>query len=101
MSSDILGPGMTNLDGSVDPELEEHLKGGGTGSHFAWDHFGTLRWDAERKVFAEQVQVHGATVAVREAPTLEELMRVVNEEFGWGLSTASPRADPGEEAWRS
>lgn len=81
--SGMLGLGMTNLDGSVDPGLEEHLKAGGEGSHWAWDHFGTLRWDAEHQVFTEEVKVYHAVAGVRSAPSLEDLMRVVNEEFGW------------------
>jgi hypothetical protein len=83
-SRHVLGIGMTNLDGSVDDGLEEHLKAGGTGSHYAWDHFGTLHWDAGREMFAEEVKVHHVSQGLRYAATLEELMRVVNEEFGWG-----------------
>ena len=80
---DWLGLGMSNLDQSIDPGLEQHLKAGGEGSHWAWDFGGTIRWDAESSVFAEEVFVHHESQGTRTAPTLEELMRVVNEEFGW------------------
>jgi hypothetical protein len=74
---------MTNLDCSVDPGLEEHLRDGGTGSHWAWDFNGTLRYDPEKNEFTEEVFVRHASQGTRSAPTLEDLMRVVNDEFGW------------------
>jgi hypothetical protein len=80
---EFLGLGMTNLDQSIDPGLEEHLKAGGEGTHWAWDFNGVIRWDAKTRVFAEEVFVHHDSKGTRSAATLEELMRVVNEEFGW------------------
>jgi hypothetical protein len=79
-----LGLGMTNLDRSIDPGLEEHLRGGGTGSHWAWDFNGEVRYDPEKDEFTEEVFVRHASQGTRSAATLEDLMRVVNEEFGWG-----------------
>lgn len=81
--SGTLGLGMTNLDGSIDEGLEKHLRAGGEGTHFAWDFNGTIRYDPDLGLFTEEVFVHHASQGTRSAATLEDLMRAVNEEFGW------------------
>lgn len=75
--------GMTNFDRSIDPGLEKHLRAGGAGIHSAWNFNGKLAWDERRSVFTEEVFVYHASQGTRTAATLEELMRVVNDEFGW------------------
>jgi hypothetical protein len=74
---------MSNFDHSVAPGLEEDLRAGMLGTHSAWNFNGQLRHDAEQSAFTEEVFVYHVSQGVRSAPTLEELMRVVNDEFGW------------------
>jgi hypothetical protein len=75
--------GMSNFDQSIDSGLGEHLRAGGMGTHAAWDFNGTIRWDAQEGMFTEEVFVFHASQGTRSAATLEGLMRVVNDEFGW------------------
>jgi hypothetical protein len=75
--------GMTNFDHSVDAGLADDLKAGMRASHSAWNFNGQVWYDPDEDVFKEDVWVYHAKVATRSAPTLEDLMRVVNDEFGW------------------
>jgi len=74
---------MTNYDQSIDPGLEGHLRAGGTGIHSAWNFNGALRWDVREGMFTEEVFMHHVSRGTRSAATIEDLMRVVNDEFGW------------------
>lgn len=75
--------GMTNFDQSIDEGLADDLRAGMRATHSAWEFNGQVWWDADEEVFKEDVWRHNALVATRSAPTLEDLMRVVNDEFGW------------------
>jgi hypothetical protein len=75
--------GMTNFDHSVDEGLEADLRAGMRARHSAWNFNGQVWYDAAGEVFREEVWVYHALVAERSAATLEELMRVVSDEFGW------------------
>lgn len=73
---------MSNFDGQIDNGLDVALKGGQVfARHAAWDFNGRVWWDGER--FREQVWVHGSPVQTLAAESLEDLMREVNDEFGW------------------
>lgn len=74
---------MSNFDHTVDPGLEDDLKQGMHAQHAAWNFCGEVRWDAERQVFTEIVRRYQAEVGEVSAPTLEELMSEVNDEYGW------------------
>lgn len=74
---------MSNFDHTVDPGLEDDLRAGMLAQHSARDFCGEVRWDAERGLFTETVRRHHAVVGQVSAPTLEELMREVNDEYGW------------------
>ena len=75
--------GMTNYDQSIDEGLGDDLKAGMRATHSAWNFNGEVWWDAGEEVFKEDVWVYRALAATRSAATLEDLMRVVNDEFGW------------------
>jgi len=75
--------GMSNFDRSVDPGLADDLKAGMRAQHSAWNFCGEVRWDAERELFTETVRRYRAEVGQFTAPTLEELMAEVNDQYGW------------------
>jgi hypothetical protein len=75
--------GMTNFHHHIDDGLEEDLRAGMYSEHYAWNFCGTLWHDTGTGVFCEEVFVYHVSQGVHSAGTLEELMRVVNEEFGW------------------
>jgi hypothetical protein len=75
--------GMTNYDRSIDEGLADDLRAGMRAFHSAWDFNGQVWYDPDEDVFKEDVWVYHAKVATRSAATLEDLMQVVNDEFGW------------------
>jgi len=75
--------GMSNFDHSVDEGFEDDLRAGLRGTHSAWNFNGQVWYDPDEDVFKEEVWVYHQMVAVRSAPDLETLMRVVSDEFGW------------------
>lgn len=74
---------MSNFDHTVDPGMEDDLRTGMRGQHTAWNFHGQVWYDADGGWFTEEVSVHKAVRAILSAPTLEELMREVNDEYGW------------------
>jgi hypothetical protein len=77
------GKGMSNFDHTVDPGLEDDLRAGMRGEHSAWNFHGEVWFDPDEGVFKEEVSVYGVKRGVLSAPTLEELMRAVSDEYGW------------------
>lgn len=75
--------GMSNFDQSVDDGLEADLRAGMRARHSAWNFNGQVWYDGTADVFREEVSVYHVVRAEHSAATLEELMRVVNDEFGW------------------
>jgi hypothetical protein len=75
--------GMSNFDKTVDPGMEEDLRAGMRGQHSAWNFHGQVWFEAAEGVFKEEVSVHKAVRGTLSAPTLEELMHEVNDEYGW------------------
>jgi hypothetical protein len=74
---------MSNFDHSQDEGFEDDLRAGLRGHHAAWNFNGQVWYDPDAELFREEVWVHHVVAAERSARTLEELMRVVNDEFGW------------------
>jgi hypothetical protein len=75
-------PGMTNFDHSIDEELEEYLiKGGDRARHNGWNFCGFLSY--EDGLFAEEVYVEHICQEIITASTLPDLMKKVNDEYGW------------------
>jgi hypothetical protein len=73
--------GMSNSDHEVDPGFAEALKAGKVfGRHAAWEFNGKVWWDGQ---FVETVWRYHVPVATYRADTLEELMQIVNAEWGW------------------
>lgn len=73
---------MTNEDHSVDQDVAEKLRAGGLfAQHSAWNCVGWVWWNDGR--WHELVQVHGQARGSYSADTLEELMKTVNDEYGW------------------
>lgn len=75
---------MTNYDGSATTGMAEALQarpGEVFGRHVAWNFFGRV-WFADG-LFHEEVKRYGAVVDDMSAPTLEELMMIVNNRSGW------------------
>lgn len=75
-------PGMSNCDGAIGEGLADYLKAGGLGAeHYAWNFCGSLSFRDGR--FVEEVHRYHVLVGTVEADTLEDLMREVNDQFGW------------------
>jgi len=74
---------MSNFDHSIDEGLEADLRAGMRGVHSAWNFNGQVWYDADAGLFREEVWVYHVLAAERSAATLEDLMRVVSDEFGW------------------
>lgn len=78
----LLDIGMSNCDMTIDDDLGATLRSSQVlGHHFGWNFHGVL-WFADGR-FHEEVSVYHKEVGVYSAETLEELMRLVNDEFGW------------------
>ena len=74
---------MSNFDHTQDEGFEDDLQAGMRGTHSAWNFNGQVWYDPDADLFREEVWVHHVRMAEHSAPTLEELMRTVNDEFGW------------------
>jgi len=73
---------MTNLDHSVDAGVAGRLRDGGHWScHDGWN-FNGIVWFADGRWY-ERVSRYRRPQGTYSAETLEELMKVVNDEFGW------------------
>ena len=71
----------SNFDHRVVESIKELVAAGAHyGTHTAYDHFGVI-WCENGRWF-EEVQRFHRIVKVVDAATLEELVQVVNEEFG-------------------
>ena len=78
------GRGMSNFDHTVDEGMEDDLRAGMRGTHAAWNFHGEVWYDPDEQVFREEIRQYQAVQGTRSAATLEELMQVVNDEFGRG-----------------
>lgn len=79
-----IGTGMSNCDGGITPGFEEALRaapGKVYGLHAAWEFNGHVWFDGEK--FIEQPWRHHVPREPISAPTLDELRRAVNDEWGW------------------
>lgn len=75
---------MSNLDRSIDEGFEAALRASPAlvcGEHFATNHYG-LVWFSHG-LFYEQVWLYRRQVASYGAETLEALMKIVNDDYGW------------------
>lgn len=73
---------MSNYDHLIDEGLAEALKRGGVfGSHSAYDFYGKVWWYDGK--FHEEVWRYNVPREIISADTLEELMKVVNDKYGW------------------
>lgn len=75
------GRTMSNFDHVIPAAMESALRDGAEGSHPGWDHWGRV-WFAEG-LFHEDVMQYGHIVKRVSAESLRELMRQVNDEFGY------------------
>jgi hypothetical protein len=73
---------MSNFDRTIDKGLEEDLRNGMRGTHAAARFFGQYVW-FDNDTFYEQVWVFGEPAAVCSSDSLEDLLRLVNDQFGW------------------
>lgn len=74
---------MSNFNRTVDPGMEEDLRAGMRGSHTAWNFFGEVWYDEGDGVFFEKISVGQVPCGIMAARALGELMREVNERWGW------------------
>ena len=74
---------MSNLDHRIPSEMESFLRANPdeTGEHTAWDHWGKVWFKDE--LFHEEVWVYGSPRETLSAPTLHELMELVNSRWGY------------------
>lgn len=72
---------MSNLDHSIDEGLEDDLRNGLVGTHSAWEFNGTVWFEDE--MFHEEVWRYHFHIETVSAPTLRELMKEVNDRYGW------------------
>lgn len=76
--------GMSNSDGTIDDGFAEALRSGRVcGRHAAWNFNGCVWYDPETLEFVEEVWVYQAPRRIFRAETLEQLMTIVNNEFGY------------------
>lgn len=74
--------GMTNCDHSIDKGFGDILKDGGYfGRHAGWNFNGLVWFQAGQ--FHEEVWVYRVYQETVSAKTLEELMCVVSNKYGW------------------
>jgi hypothetical protein len=76
--------GMTNLDQSIEEGFEEALRAAPNrvfGRHAAWEFNGLVWFDGEQ--FCEEVWRYHSPIEIMTAPTLRELMCVVNDKYGY------------------
>ena len=76
--------GMTNFDHTIDDGFAEALQAQPNrvfGRHSGWNFNGMVWWNGTQ--FVEAVFQYHVLEKVLTAPTLEELMIVVSEEYGW------------------
>jgi len=72
---------MSNFDHTIDPGFAEALqKEKCFGHHAAYNFNGLVWWD---NCYHEEVWIFHQPIKVISANTLEELMKEVNDEFGW------------------
>lgn len=73
---------MTNFDHSIDQAVAELLRAGDRWAyHSAANFHGVVWFDGGR--WHEQVFVHRVPQGSLSAGTLEDLMKLVNDEYGW------------------
>jgi len=73
---------MSNCFHTIDEGLEKDLRAGMRSTHAAWNFFGQYVW-FEDGTFYEQVWQFHVPVATCSSDSLENLMRLVNDQFGW------------------
>ena len=72
---------MSNFDHVIDEGMAEALQAGHCyGQHYAWNFCGDVWWQDGQ--FIERVKVYRVVCGFHSAPTLRELMKVVNEAWG-------------------
>lgn len=84
--------GMSNEDHSIDPGLEEALRDKPSkvlGTYIGWNFYGYVWHDADTNQFVCQVWTYNSTSKFRPkeevtADSLEEIMELVSEEYGYG-----------------
>lgn len=76
-----IGLVMSNWDHSIQEGLKAELRAGRWGHHAGW-YFNGHVW-FEEDAFHEEVWQHQQPVTIIVAPSLKELMKVVNGRFGW------------------
>jgi hypothetical protein len=75
--------GMSNFDHTADEGFEDDLRAGLRGLHSAWNFNGQVWYDPDADLFREEIWIYNSLAAERSAGTLDDLMRTVNDEFGW------------------
>lgn len=80
----LLEEGLSNFDSSIEEGLEEQLRLAPfqlQAPHHAWNFCGRVYFDGVQ--FVEEVHQFHKHVDTLKAPTLEKLMREVNDKWGW------------------
>lgn len=78
-----MGEVMTNFDHSIEVGAEAALQAGSRGVHSARKFNGNVWFEETDGLFHEVVHRYHVPVGHFAAPTLRELMQVVNDEWGW------------------
>lgn len=73
---------MSNFDHTIDPGMAEALKAGGVFSRHAAMNFNAKVWWADGQ-FHSEPWVYGSPRSVLSADTLDELMSMANEIYGY------------------
>jgi hypothetical protein len=73
---------MTNLNGTIDRNKEREIRAGGCcGQHAARDFCGEVWFQGGQ--YHEEVWRHHVHIDTLSADTLEDLMQLVNDKWGW------------------
>lgn len=77
------GPGMSNLDHTVDKNLAEVLRGEKVFAQYsAWNFYGYVWWDRESNKFNCQIMVYGDHKETLSADNLKEIMEEASDKYG-------------------
>lgn len=71
---------MSNFDHVIERGMETDLRNGLRSHHAAWEFYAYVWFEGEQ--FHSQVMRYCEHVATMSAPTLDELMRITNAEYG-------------------
>ena len=79
-----IGVVMTNFDHSIDRDVEARLKDQATFAQYSgWNFCGFVWYDPQHNKYRCEVWVYGTPNKIVEAETLDKMMKLISDEFGY------------------